>query len=87
MATTSGRSGGAISLGSSSWLISSGYGSLSVGLGIGSMGMAGPNGIVALTFNDGHRSRVKVGYVGEDLKANCLYTVTDKGEWQEVPNS
>jgi len=39
---------------------------------------AGPNGCIALAFDDGKRPRIVVGYVGEGIEADTFYRV-EKG--------
>lgn len=45
---------------------------------------AGEDGVLILTWWDGKRPRVVVGYVGENVKADTWYTVNDKGKLKEV---
>ena len=70
--------------GYSSRLAASGKSSIVVASGCSSTAKAGPNGVIALAWNDGNRPRIAVGYVGEGLKANTLYSVNEKGEFVEV---
>jgi hypothetical protein len=65
-------------------LVASGKRGISIALGIGSTGMAGFGGVLALSYTDGIKVRLKVGYVGEDLQANTLYRVNSEGEFEVV---
>ena len=70
--------------GDSSRLAASGDSSIVVSSGYSSVAKAGSNGVIALAWNDGNRPRIAVGYVGEGLKADTLYSVNEKGEFVEV---
>ena len=45
---------------------------------------AGSNGAIALTWLDGIRHRIAVGYVGEGLKADTWYGLDETGQFVEV---
>lgn len=63
--------------------ICSGKDSIAVCLDVASEGCAGEDGALVLAWHDGKRRRMKVGYVGEDIEANTVYTVVD-GEFEIV---
>jgi hypothetical protein len=70
--------------GHSSQLAASGDYSLAMCAGPGSRAKAAENGTIALSWIDGKRYRVAVGYVGEDgIKANTWYVV-ENGKLTEV---
>lgn len=54
--------------------------------GLSARAKAGANGALALAFWDDQAERVRfaVGYVGEGIKADTWYVVTEQGEFQEV---
>ena len=60
-----------------SQVIATGCNSMAIGLGDNNVGCSGQNGILVLSYYDATRKRLKVGYVGEDIKANCLYKIED----------
>ena len=48
---------------------------------------AGENGAICLTYRDtAGRARFAVGYVGENLKADTWYRVSETGEFEEIEN-
>jgi hypothetical protein len=44
----------------------------------------GDNGAIALTWHDGKRPRISVGYVGEGLEANTWYQLDEQGAFVEI---
>ena len=70
--------------GYASKLAASGDYSIAMSAGLRSRAKAGVDGCIALTWHDGSRYRVSVGYVGEDLRAETWYALDDKGEFVEV---
>jgi hypothetical protein len=67
--------------GDDSRLAASGDDSIAMAAGYNSIASAGPNGVIALTWHDGTRRRVTVGYVGEDgIEPNVDYRVDDTGK-------
>ena len=64
--------------GYASKLAASGYASIAMSAGYESHASAGSNGVIALTYWDGSRPRVAVGYVGENgIKPNVSYRVVN----------
>ena len=70
--------------GDGSQLAASGDNSVVVSSGLRSRAKAGPGGCITLTWHDGQRYRVAVGYVGEGLAADTWYKLKDSGEFVEV---
>ena len=70
--------------GDDSQLAASGYASVAVSAGLRSRAKAGKNGAIALTWHDGTRKRIVVGYVGEGIEADTWYQVNDAGELVKV---
>ncbi|WP_374312486.1 hypothetical protein [Dongia sp.] len=67
--------------GDDSRLAASGDDSIAIAAGYNATASAGPNGVIALTWHDGTRRRVTVGYVGEDgIEPNVDYRVDDTGK-------
>jgi hypothetical protein len=63
----------------------SGVGGIAAGFGTNSEVSGSENSCLCCTWWDAEsgRPRLKVGYVGEDLKPNVWYTVSTFGEWVE----
>ena len=61
-----------------------GSGSVVVCAGYRAVARAGSNGAIALTWLDGIRHRIAVGYVGEGLKADTWYGLDETGQFVEV---
>ena len=57
--------------------------SIAAALGIDSKAKAGPDGAIVLSRWDGNRYRLKVGYVGEDIKRDTWYRLNDNHEFEE----
>jgi hypothetical protein len=57
---------------------SSGDKTIAVVAGFNGKAKAGPDGCIALAFDDGNRPRIVVGYVGEGIDADTFYRV-EKG--------
>jgi len=77
----------AVSLGSDSRSVSRGINSVAMAFGYGGMASASEGGTIVLAYSDSKgRKRFKVGYVGEDLKSDILYTLNEKGEFVEAPD-
>jgi hypothetical protein len=71
--------------GYASRLAASGNDSVAVSAGRCSRAKAGKNGAIALTWHDGSRPRIAVGYVGENgIEADTWYQVNDAGELEKV---
>ena len=46
---------------------------------------AGDRGMIVIKYHDGDRSRLKVGYIGEDgLRPNTVYRLDDNNNFEEV---
>lgn len=58
--------------------------SIAAALGFYNKAKAGKNGVLLLTWWDGKRKRVTIGYVGENVKQDQWYSVNDKGEFVET---
>ena len=69
--------------GDGSQLAASGYGSIAIAASLKCKAKTGKNGCVALTWHDGNRYRISVGYVGEGLKSDTWYRLGDYGEFVE----
>ena len=69
--------------GDGSQLAASGYGSIAIAASLKCKAKTGKNGCVALTWHDGNRYRISVGYVGEGLKSDTWYRLGDSGEFVE----
>ena len=64
--------------GNASQLAASGDDSIAVGVGPNSAVMAGPGGTIALTWRDGKRYRLVVGYIGENgIEPGVWYRLND----------
>ena len=70
--------------GNDSKLAASGYHSVAMAAGRRSLAKAGSFGAIALTWNDGERPRISVGYVGEGLKPDTWYELNSRGEFVEA---
>lgn len=67
--------------GYASQLAASGDDSVVMAAGVRSIASAGKDGVIALTWHDGTRYRVTVGYVGEDgIEPGVAYCVDDAGK-------
>lgn len=64
----------------------SGRRGIAIGACEGCTALVKENGIIALLFNDGKRLRLKVGYAGEDVQANQVYRLSEKGEFEILPS-
>ena len=69
--------------GDGSKLAASGYGSIAIAASLKCKAKTGKNGCIALTWHDGNRYRISVGYVGEGLKSDTWYRLGDYGEFVE----
>ena len=69
--------------GNGSQLAASGDGSIAIAASLKCKAKTGKNGCIALTWHDGNRSRISVGYVGEGLKSDTWYRLGDYGEFVE----
>ena len=67
-----------------SQIAASGYHSVAMAAGRRSLAKAGSFGAIALTWNDGERPRISVGYVGEGLKPDTWYALNSRGEFVEA---
>lgn len=68
--------------GNDSKLAASGNDSICIAAGLNAIARAGENSAIALTYYDGTRYRIAVGYVGEDgIEPNVDYRVTNEGEF------
>ena len=77
-AAATGNSGHAAATGDSGHAAATGNYGHAACLASGGRAKAGPNGLVALVWNDGARGRMVVGYVGEDgIEADTWYVVKD----------
>ncbi len=69
--------------GNGSQLAASGDGSIAIAASLKCKAKTGKNGCIALTWHDGNRYRISVGYVGEGLKSDTWYRLGDYGEFVE----
>lgn len=79
-----GSNGKSLALDDCSVVMATGANSFSAGLGISSRGAVGENGVLMLTYHDGSRFRVAVGYSGEGIQANTEYEVDENGNFVEI---
>ena len=75
----------AASSGDSSTAASSGDKTIAMVAGYSGRAKAGPDGCIALAWNDGLRPRISVGYVGEGIKADTWYRCDESGVLAEAP--
>ena len=83
-AASSGDYSKATSSGDGSTAASSGADTISMVAGLRGRASSGKNGCIALCWHDGKRNRIVVGYVGENIKAETWYGVSESGELVEV---
>ena len=83
-ATSSGDSSTATSSGYGSTAASSGDRSIAMVAGLGGCAKAGQRGAFALPWLDGEQVRIAVGIVGENVKADTLYRVSETGQLLEA---
>jgi hypothetical protein len=78
MAASSGDGSTAASSGDGSTAAAQGVNTIAMVAGLGGQARAGLNGCIAMCWHDGERSRIVVGYVGEEgIEADTLYRVAD----------
>lgn len=71
--------------GYNSKLAASGKNSICMAAGYASTAQVGENGVIVLPYYDGIRTRVAVGYVGEnDIEPNVEYKVNNNGIFEKV---
>ena len=71
--------------GDGSKLVASGKNSICMAAGYVSTAQVGENGVIVLPYYDGIRTRVAVGYVGEnDIEPNVEYKVNNNGIFEKV---
>ena len=70
--------------GSCSQLAASGDGSVIAAAADNCIAKTGPGGAIALTWHDGKRYRITVGYVGEGLDADTWYRLDEVGRFEIV---
>jgi len=77
-AASSGDYSTAASSGDYSNAAAQGANTIAMVAGVGGQAKAGPNGCIALCWDDGERNRIVVGYVGQEgIEADTLYRVAD----------
>ena len=67
-------------------LAASGADSVAISAAPSCTAKTGERGAIALTWHDGTRYRIAVGYVGEDLEPDTFYRLDDAGQFVVVEN-
>ena len=81
----SGRNSNLAASGRNSNLAASGKNSICMAAGYASTAQVGENGVIVLPYYDGIRTRVAVGYVGENgIEPNVEYKVNNNGIFEKV---